>query len=434
MACHTGIGSEHFTLLGDILEAARPELLRKTETDFRRDGPLSPRVLVMLLLAMAGDAGRRGYQLLLEGFWQTAELAGHPLATRRPVSASALCQARRKIDPAAIRTLLHLAGAHFEQHFGPQHRWNGHRLVAVDGSRATTRRSAKLFAVFGSSHNANNPQVSVSTLFDVVSKVPLDVAVRPYGTDERRDLIEQHLGHLREGDIVLLDRGYPSFDMLVALRKIAVDFVIRVPASSGFKAVDAFLASGQRDAQIQIDRPHACGAEAPAQITVRAVRMDRPGDDPIVVLTSLSAADVDVAQIAELYHLRWGVEEHYKLTKGEYLGHRGFHAKTPEGVEQEIYAQALFIALSRHLMAAAARHHEVPYENVSQKRGLLVVADHLTDVLLASDSAGAAELLERMCCWIVARLEPTRPGRSYPRRSYKPIPRWGPRGKRASKA
>ncbi len=434
MACHSAASKAHFRLLDDILEAARPELFAKTASDFRRGGPLSPRLLLMLLLSMVGDAGRRGYQLLLESFWHDADRVGCELPTEQPVSAAALCQARQKIDPHAVRSLVHLAAAHFERHFGQEHRWLGRRIVAVDGSRATTQRSQVLFERYGSPFGGHCPQITVSTLFDLVSKVPLDVAVGPYGTDERKVLIEEHLEHLREGDVLVLDRGYPSFETLCYLEGCPADFALRVRTAHGFPAVTRFLESGSVDAEIEITLPAEYRTRGIAPIRVRAVRIERTDAPPIVVLTSLGRTDFSVAEIGELYHRRWAIEEYYKLTKGIYLGHRGFRARSPDGVEQEVFAQALFIAISRHLMAAAAAQCRVPYEELSQKRGMLTTAQRLTDLLLASDPPKAIDLIDRLCLWIASRRAPPRPGRRFPRRSLSRPSRWGLKGKRGVQA
>jgi len=53
------------------------------------------------------------------------------------------------------------------------------------------------------------------------------------------------------------------------------------------------------------------------------------------------------------------------------------------GVEQEVYAQLLFVAITRQLMAAVAHAAEVPYDRLSQKGAILAVGDHLTRLVLA---------------------------------------------------
>lgn len=102
---------------------------------------------------------------------------------------------------------------------------------------------------------------------------------------------------------------------------------------------------------------------------------------------------------------------------------------TPEGVEQEVYALLLYVALCRHLMASAAVLHDVPYDELSQKGAILAATDSFTRVLITLNERSAAKHLTRLLERIARRLETKRPNRSFPRRSFKPRARWRPDGR-----
>jgi hypothetical protein len=122
-----------------------------------------------------------------------------------------------------------------------------------------------------------------------------------------------------------------------------------------------------------------------------------------------------------------GVEEYYnKLVQCAYFTQGQFHAKSRRGVEQEIYAQALFVAVTRHLMAAASKSHAAPYAEVSQKGALLAVGRALTGFALDPVERRAASLLARLLLRIARAKQPLRPGRRFPRRSFLPRRLWGP--------
>lgn len=127
--------------------------------------------------------------------------------------------------------------------------------------------------------------------------------------------------------------------------------------------------------------------------------------------------------------MRWEVELFYRLEKGDYLGHGQFHARSPEGVVQEVHAMLLFTALSRYFMAAAARLHDVPFSEVSQKGAILPTAAYLTRMFLAADERAASDLMTRLLERISRLTDKARPKRSCPRRSFKPRPRWGAGGR-----
>lgn len=398
--------------------------------DFSRAGGLSPSLLVTLLLYMAGDANRRGYTRLIEAFWDECRSFDIPLPFTDAVSGSAFCQARAKLSNRFMRAIAHRLEDAYEGRFPSLARWRGLRVFAVDGSRHNIQRSDELRRRFGVPDGAHCPQVLISMLINVISEAPTDVVVAPYATSERA-LLLQHLDRLRPADVLVLDRGYPSFDILQLLIERGIDFVIRVPSKNTFGAIDAFVASGSNDYRLQIEPP-ANSKPGSQPIDVRAVRTWSPEDDTIVFLTSLRRCDITTMQVRELYRLRWRIEESFKLVKSNYLGQRQLHAKNFHGVVQEILALTLFVAVSRFVAAAAAAEHGVQYDHLSIKAVILSVATYLTRLVLCTDEAHANRWLLALLRRVASAREKRRPGRSSPRRSFKPSARWGPRGRRGA--
>lgn len=375
---------------------------------------------------------QRGYTRTIESFWHEAQSFGLPLPQEKPVTAQAFSEARAKLPASVVRSLLHRASGEFDAQHGADFRWRGRRLVAVDGACRVVQASDELRRAFGSPQGSHYPQMHVTTLFDVCSQVPLDAVVGRYGSDERAQLFEV-LGQARSGDVLVLDRGYPSFDVLAMLLLHDLDFVVRVPASSTFKEVAAFLATGRSQGVIHL-HPHSHSpARGMESFSVRIVVVPRHGDEPWVLLTSLPAAAFPASAVADAYTRRWRIEEYYKLLAGSYFGQGFFHAKSVRGVEQEVFAQMLFVAVARCLAAAAAKLAEVPYERLSQKAIVLATADHLTRIVLRAPSEHARAHLLQLLRRIGAALERPRPGRSYPRRSFLPARKWARNGRRSER-
>lgn len=394
---------------------------------FTRDGTLSPELLISLLVHMAADGGRRGYQHLLDAFWHEAKLNAVPLSVDEPVSAAAFCNARKKLGAGAVRQLLRDASDEFDRVHGPRHRLHGRRVLAVDGSRMPVQRAPELWEEFGGPSDGHTPQISVSVLFDVIAKMPVDALIAPYAADERAEL-SRLLASTRDGDILLLDRGYPSYLMLDLLIEYGLDFVVRVPVSSGFPAVEEFVLSGRDEADIVL----APAPDNPAHLLepqkLRAVRRIGADGKPQVFLTTLPRSQFCHAEICDLYRRRWQIELFYRLEKSDYVGHHQFHAKYPDGVRQEVFAFLLFTAISRTLMAAASRKCNAPYERISQKRAVLATARALTVLLLENEPERARRILADLLSRIAKRLDPKQRKRNCPRRSFKPRSKWGPQG------
>jgi hypothetical protein len=412
-----------FGLISKLFETS-PELKQRPK-DFTRDGPLSPELIVTLLLYLIADGGRRGYRHLLTGFWDEAKDHGLPLPTDEPVSAPAFCKARRKLKPEVLQALLDQVTEAFQKTHGSHHRFKGRRVLALDGSKISVQRSESLWSAFGGPTSGYCPQIMVSVLHDVIARMPVAATVAPYAASER-DQIPLLLRHLRPGDILVLDRGYPSYELIQQLLDHGIDFVIRTPAQQTFHAVQTFLESGGDDYRILLADTHRKKHEP---IEVRAIRSEGPDGQPNVILTSLRRRHFSRRDIRRLYAMRWEVELFYRLEKGDYIGHGQFRARSPEGVKQEVHAMLLFTALSRYFMAAASQLHDVPFTEVSQKGAILTTAAYLTRMFLATDERAAGELMTRLLERISRITDKPRPKRSCPRRSFRPRPRWGAGGR-----
>lgn len=390
---------------------------------------LSPQLLISLLVYMAADGGRRGYQHLLDGFWHDAHLNRVPLPVAAPVSAAAFCNARKKLGWSAMRQLLRDAAGDFDAKFGRRHRIQGRRILAVDATQFPVQRTAELWKEFASPSGGHTPQIMVSVLFDVVAKVPIDAVIAPCVSDERALLVPL-LSSTREGDILVLDRGYPSYEMIDLLLERGLDFVMRVRTTQGFGGVEQFLRSKQAEAEIVLT-PWSSKRPRPfPERKLRLVRRVGPGGKHQVFLTTLPRRQFSHAAICDLYHRRWQIELFYRLEKCDYIGHHQFHAKSADGVRQEVFAFLLFTTISRTLMAAAARVRGTPYGRISQKSSLLATAHALTVLLLDSEPADARRNLAELLDHIATRLDPKPRQRACPRRSFKPRSRWGPGGHR----
>ncbi len=415
-------------MITTLLSSDEAGSFRTRKQDFSRKGPLSPGILITLLLYLVADSGRRGYKALLDAFWDECRTFGLPLPTEKPVSASAFCQARMKIEPQLVRRLLHESVDRFDAQHGQDFRLKGHRVVACDGSKVNVRRSDELFDALGTPKGGHCPQMLLSTLYDVLSGVPLEVSVAPTDCSERAELVSM-LDQLRPGDILVLDRGYPSFEIFKELRRRGIHFVIRNPVACTFKAVERFLGEGKVDGSGLFPNTESPDRTEEA-LTLRIHVTRRDNLPPLILISDLCPEKFSGLELEEIYHLRWAVEELYKLGKGEYAGQGQFHAMTLDGLKQEVYAFALYITIARHLTATAARAFGTHPRKLSQKRSILAVAAYLTRLLLEQRSHELGEIFDRLIERIARNKTKARPGRSYPRRSFKPAPRWGSTGRR----
>lgn len=376
---------------------------------------------------MAADGGRRGYQHILDAFWDDAKMSCVPLPCVQPVSAAAFCNARKRLGSAAVRQLLRDTSDEFDSVHGTRHRLRGRRVLAVDGCKVPVQRAPELWEEFGGPSDAHVPQITVPVLLDVLAKLPLDAVIGPYASDERAQL-SQLLASTRDGDILVLGRGYPSYIMIDLFFEHGLDFVLRVPVSRGFPAVEEFLKSGRDEADILLMSAPSNPAHVLKPRKIRAVRRFGPEGGPQVFLTTLPRSQFSHASICDLYRQRWQIELFYRLEKSDYVGHHQFQAKHAEGVRQEVFAFLLFTVITRTLMSSAADDRNVPYDRISQKAAILAAARALTTLLLDGDPEFTRQLLQSLLSRIASRVDPAFRQRAFPRRSFRPRSRWGPKG------
>ena len=383
------------------------------------------------MLYMVADGNRRGVRHLLPDFWEHAADHGLPLPTAGPVTASAICQARQRLSSDVFRDLLYeLSCAPVNGAQVQGRRWRGRRVYAIDGAKINVRRAPDLEFAFGVPEGCHCPQLLMSTLVDVCARMPVDVEVSGYRESERAHLLRM-LDSIDPGDLVILDRGYPSHKVLQACAQAGIDFLVRVPSSHTFAAVDRFRLSGASDTIATLDLPKNADPQwRPLQ--VRLTRIEGP-DGPAFYISSLvDQEEVSTVDIAELYHMRWEVEEYFKLFTGEYVGQKQFRSTSAQGVTQEVAALTLFLAISSLLADAADSALHDADEFPSQKGAVLTLARYLTRVLLDPNPNTGQAILARAIRRIQLIRDRRRPDRSHPRRSFKPAPKWGPSGRRGA--
>jgi len=381
---------------------------------------------VTLLLYMVADANRRGYRHLLEEFWDEARSLGLELPTDEPVSAPSFCEARHKITSSLLRRMLRELARDSIEGLGSSQRWLGRRVFAVDGTKINLQRSPDLAREFGVPESSYCPQALVSVLLDVCTKAPVDLQISPFASSERDHLIAL-LPSLEPGDVLVLDRGYPSHEVFQELVASEIDFLVRVSASHTFAAVDGIRESRGDDYLYIFDPPEG-SPQSWTPLTLRVLQITIDGSTSYFV-TSLRRKDATRVQIAQLYHLRWQAEEFFKLMKSEYIGQGQFRSKSPAGIRQEIHALALFLAIARVLMLTAAKSAGVDYAELSQKAAVLGLARYLTRLLLETRTERAVEHVRELLRHALTAREKPRPGRRAPRISFRPRRRWGATGR-----
>jgi hypothetical protein len=118
----------------------------------------------------------------------------------KSVSTAAFCKARMKLSHKAFIELNDdLVQAYYET-AATLDKWQGHRLLAVDGSVTQLSISDELLNHFGKARSqASIPAVRLSQLYDVNNNITVDLQVESHSTGER-EMALKYLNKTEIGD------------------------------------------------------------------------------------------------------------------------------------------------------------------------------------------------------------------------------------------
>jgi hypothetical protein len=194
---------------------------------------------------------------------------------------------------------------------------------------------------------------------DVYRKLPLDWSLSGKGVGERESMTRllESLP-LENGDVAVMDRGFPSRKLFAALIDKGLDIVARMSASEAvaWKELKPFLKSGKKE-----DIVHLKLTGIEREIPVRVLeRNKRPGparkgtkkERMVIVTTLANEGPFDRKGIVDIYAARWGVESLFKEMKS-FIEAENFHSKSLQGCEQELVASMIWMAIASFLQMEA---------------------------------------------------------------------------------
>lgn len=349
----------------------------------------------------------------------------------REVTKGAFTQARAKLNPWAFWRLNEVACEVFYNE-APYLEWNGFRTLAVDGTRLLLPKHETIKEEFGEHSfgpNADSLRSMAmgSLLYDVFNHLTLDAQLAPYN-DSERDLLMQHLDKVKQGDLLLLDRGYPCFWLLFLLKAKGIEFCVRLKDTWWLKVKD-FVESNEREHNVTFTLPkkdYKKLASYPhmqeATITCRLVKVELPDGTKEILCTSLLDQEkYTFTEIEELYHYRWNIEEAYKLLKSR-VEVENFSGKTARAVRQDFYAKVFLMTLCAayafpieqkvvaEFKADEQRKHD---QKINRTNALSMTREILIGTFLKNKVVGALKAFDHI---VGSTREIIRPDRKNPRK------------------
>lgn len=331
-----------------------PELalkFRMKEQDFTRNRkqPFCATLLFMFNLL------RKSLAIEIDGF---VRHLNERLSSGRTLyfTTSAFIQNRKKIKPAVFN---YLSAVIIENFYTTDNSnlkvLKGFRVLAVDGSRITLPFTTELKNRYGVSKNQSQTEVvqaRASVLYDVLNNIVLDAVLDNLDQGER-ELALRHIHQWKKNDLIIYDRGYPSYDFINEHLRLNMNCLIRIKTTYNSMVKD-FVAQGKKSILTKIypnERKSFKDKEYDknSSIQVRLLRIELPGGEVEVLMTTLLDSQKYPAKMfKELYFLRWGVETFYDELKNK-LKVEHFTGYSEVSIQQDFFC-AIFISNLQSVM------------------------------------------------------------------------------------
>jgi hypothetical protein len=432
------ISGECVALLQGLWEQVG-EVLREVSSTYdekwqQRKRVLNTLVLCLIIYRMVFSKNSQGYNTTLLEFWANCQKAGIPMPQKKAIAASALTEARKKLNPQVFLDINDRVISKYEQTFSG-HLWCDLRVFAVDGSKLNLPYK---LAESGYREPGINcaPQGLVSVLYEIAPKIPFDFLL--VNSESEREAVVHHISKLPKNSVVVYDRGYFSYDLWLAHIEKGINAVFRM--SSGCSSeILKFGYSDQTDQVVTIKLPvdtlrkikkKHTNFDA-SEIKIRLIKYTIQ-DTTYCLATTLLCNDKYPAELfPDIYHSRWGVEELYKISKSHFEV-EDFHSKHETGIKQELYAHFSLITMNRIFSNEIENTFKENMDKsgigkkvvqVNFKHQLHFFGEKLEELFLDT-TLKVKKTVDSMIDACKAAYRRTRPNRSYERVSRKPVKKW----------
>jgi hypothetical protein len=340
------------------------------------------------------------------------------------------CKARQRLPENVCARLARETGGELHDQVRNTSLLGGRPVKLVDGSTVSMPDTPANQAEYPQSRSQRKglgfPLARIVVLLSLASGAALDLAIAPFRGKQTGEtaLFRQLWRSLFAGDIVAGDRCFASFWDLALLKMAGVDSVfrqhqLRLTREQRIKRLGSGdyllrLPKPQRPSWMDRDSYRCIPAElivreVTVSVKVRGFRVK----ELTLVTTLCDAQETSVAELAQVYRLRWHAELDLRSIKVT-MQMDVLRCKTPAMVRKEIWMHLLAYNLIRGVMAEAAIDHGLHPREVSFKGTLQTLSAYRTLVERAAP-AQLRRLYAAMLSAIASHRVGDRPDRYEPR-------------------
>jgi len=333
-------------------------------------------------------------------------------------SRQAFSQGRLRIRPEAILELFTFGVKEF--YAGVEYRtFDGYRVLAIDGTKLNLPNTDELEQEFGVQRTSGAPQVQalVSGMYDILNGIMVDVRISPCKKNERTHAAEL-IGSLREQpvqkNLIVMDRGYPSAELLHLLESEGHSYVVR--CSSEFT-----VGMKLRGNDCIVEHRFSCMKQHPLKI--RVVKLPLPDGKVEILATNLFDKSFSISKLAQIYRMRWEIETNFNNIKNR-LCVENFTGTNRIVILQDFYATMMLWNLAAILMYEMKDDIEVLHQSDINKNEyhlnvsmtISTLKEHVVEMVACGSKRKIARILRQIHKALYRSVVVFRPDRSFPRR------------------
>lgn len=322
---------------------------RATPKCFERKSKLSCTDIISIILSKSNKALNTVIQNFTEKRYPNENMN---------ITKQAFSSARKKILPSAIYEIMQLSA---KEHDHPEiaKLWNGHNIKAIDGSTLRLPNTEENYEKYSGQKNqyGKYAMAKISAVYDISRDIIEDVIIDRYNDSERKQAIRLNIdntpNHKGKLPIVLLDRGYPSKEIIENFHDKNILYVMRCPK--------AFLKCVNEAPQ---GESKTCFNYKNKIYPLRIIKHILSGEEKIII-TNLLDEQYKARDIIDLYFRRWSIEVKYKEVKIT-LKAENFSGIKPIAIEQDFYA-TIFIT---NIISAFKKESDKMIEEIDKRKEL----------------------------------------------------------------
>jgi hypothetical protein len=353
------------------------------------------------------------------------------------ISNSAFNQARMKIKPELFKHFISFLNKEFYSDNDERVKlWKGHRLLGCDGSTLTlpiTKELKKKYSHYVNGHTTDVLIARTSILYDLENEMVLDGKLAPFSEGERQLAISlfQGLKKSQFNELIILDRGYPSYEMIYEMEQLNLDYLMRIKPSFGKLTVE-FMNSDLIELITEIKPviPHRKVNLIKKlffknkAIKIRLIKvLLESGEVEMLVTSLLNQKKYPLGEFKDLYFKRWGIETLYDKLKNKLLIEQ-FTGYAEASILQDFYC-TLFLSNIQSLLTSEA-NDELKMNNIKDTKYEYKINTNLSIgfiktrlIELFSEQNHTENTLMELEALFIKNLIPIRPNRTFKRNTLK---------------